>query len=40
VTPPELSKEERQLWQRLAELRGEETSKREPAVGELRRPEF
>jgi molecular chaperone DnaJ len=40
MTPPELSKEERQLWQRLAELRGEETSKRDPAPGELRRPEF
>jgi molecular chaperone DnaJ len=40
VTPDELSKEERQLWQRLGELRGEETSKRDPAVGQLRRPEF
>lgn len=40
VTPEELSREERKLWQRLAELRGEETSKREPATGELRRPEF
>jgi molecular chaperone DnaJ len=40
VTPAELSREERKLWQRLAELRGEDTSKREPAAGELRRPEF
>ena len=40
VTPGELSKEERQLWQRLSALRGEESSKREPAIGELRRPEF
>jgi molecular chaperone DnaJ len=40
VTPTELSKEERGLWTRLAELRGEQTTKREPAAGELRRPEF
>jgi len=40
VTPGELSKEERGLWERLAELRGEATSKRDPAQGDLRRPEF
>ena len=31
VTPADLSREERKLWERLAELRGERTSKREPA---------
>ena len=40
LTPGGLSKEERGLWERLAELRGEQTSKREPAVGDLRRPDF
>ena len=40
VTPGELSKEERGLWERLAELRGEATSKRDPAQADLRRPEF
>jgi molecular chaperone DnaJ len=40
VTPEHLSREERKLWERLAELRGETSSKREPAPGRLRRPEF
>jgi molecular chaperone DnaJ len=40
VTPTELSREERKLWERLAELRGERTSAREPAPARLRRPEF
>ena len=40
VTPTDLSREERKLWERLAELRGEHTSKREPAPAPLRRPEF
>ena len=40
VTPRDLSREERKPVERLAELRGEESSKREPADGELRRPEF
>jgi molecular chaperone DnaJ len=40
VTPTDLSREERKLWERLAELRGERTSKREPAPAPLRRPEF
>jgi molecular chaperone DnaJ len=39
-TPGELSREERSLWERLAEIRGEGTSKGEPARGTLRRPEF
>ena len=39
VTPTDLSREERKLLERLAELRGEATSKREPARGELRRPD-
>ena len=38
VTPSELSREEKKLLEQLAELRGE-TSKRDPARGELRRPE-
>ncbi len=40
VTPDDLSREERKLWERLAELRGEGSSKREPARARLRRPEF
>ena len=40
TTPGGLSKDERKVWERLAELRGEQTSKRDPARGELRRPEF
>jgi molecular chaperone DnaJ len=40
VTPDDLSREERKLWERLAELRGEGSSKREPAQARLRRPEF
>jgi molecular chaperone DnaJ len=39
VVPGDLSKEQRQLLETLAELRGERTSKREPASGRLRRPE-
>jgi molecular chaperone DnaJ len=37
--PSDPSKEERQLLERLAEVRDEQTSKREPARGTLRRPE-
>jgi molecular chaperone DnaJ len=40
VTPRALSTDERSLLERLAELRGEGTSRKEPARGELRRPEF
>jgi len=40
VTPEHLSREERKLWERLSELRGEQTSKHEPARARLRRPEF
>ena len=39
VTPHDLSREERKLVERLAELRGESTRK-DVAAGELRRPEF
>jgi molecular chaperone DnaJ len=39
VTPTALSREERKLVERLAELRQETTSKREPAPAELRRPD-
>jgi molecular chaperone DnaJ len=39
VTPTDLSREERKLFERFAELRGEETSKREPGHGDLRRPD-
>ena len=39
ITPTDLSREERKLVERLAELRGETTSKREPARTELRRPD-
>lgn len=38
VTPHGLSRDERKLYERLAELRGEKL--REPAPGTLRRPEF
>jgi molecular chaperone DnaJ len=38
VTPHDLSKEERRLYEQLAELRGEDP--RADATGELRRPEF
>ena len=38
VTPSQLSKEERRLLERLAELRGEDVGG--SARGELRRPEF
>jgi molecular chaperone DnaJ len=38
VTPTELSRDERQLYERLAELRGEDP--RRPADGSLRRPEY
>jgi molecular chaperone DnaJ len=37
--PAELTKDERQLVDRLAELRGERTSKRDPGRHELRRPD-
>jgi molecular chaperone DnaJ len=40
VTPERLSREERTLMTRLAELRGEVTSKHDPGQGDLRRPEF
>jgi molecular chaperone DnaJ len=39
VTPRAISREERKLLERLAELRDEATSKREPAPAELRRPD-
>jgi molecular chaperone DnaJ len=39
ITPTELSREERKLIEQLAELRGETTSKRDPALIELRRPD-
>jgi molecular chaperone DnaJ len=39
VTPTDLSREERKLLERLADLREEGTSKREPAPAELRRPD-
>jgi molecular chaperone DnaJ len=38
VTPTHLSKEERKLFERFAELRGHGSSRREPIEGELRRP--
>jgi molecular chaperone DnaJ len=38
VTPTHLSKEERRLFERFAELRGQGSSRREPIAGELRRP--
>ncbi len=39
VTPAGISREERKLFEQLAGLRGEETSKREPGHGKLRRPD-
>jgi molecular chaperone DnaJ len=39
ITPTDLSREEHKLLERLAELRGETTSKREPVRTELRRPD-
>jgi molecular chaperone DnaJ len=39
ITPTELSREERKLFERIAELRDEQTSKREPGRGDLRRPD-
>ena len=39
TTPTDLSREERNLLERLAKLRGETTSKREPARTELRAPD-
>ena len=38
VTPAHLSKEERGLFERFADLRGEGYSRREPIRGELRKP--
>jgi molecular chaperone DnaJ len=38
VTPTQLTRDERELYERLAELRGED--KRRPATGSLRRPEY
>ena len=38
VTPRELSRDERELYERLAELRGEDPKR--PATGSLRRPEY
>ncbi len=38
VTPTHLSKEERTLFERFADLRGNGRSRREPIEGELRRP--
>jgi molecular chaperone DnaJ len=40
VTPDDVSREERKLWERLSEIRGERTTKREPAAAKLRRPEY
>ena len=40
VTARDLSREERKLLEQLAGLRGESTSRKEPARGTLRRPEF
>jgi molecular chaperone DnaJ len=40
VTPRDLSSEERGLLEELGRLRGEDTTRREPARGDLRRPEF
>jgi molecular chaperone DnaJ len=39
ITPTDLSREERKLIEQLAQIRGEVTSKREPARTELRRPD-
>jgi molecular chaperone DnaJ len=38
-TPTDLSREQRKLFEQLASLRGETTSKHEPSRGELRRPD-
>jgi molecular chaperone DnaJ len=38
TTPTELGREERSMYERLAELRGERTSRHQPMKGELRRP--
>ena len=38
LTPTDLSRDERSLYQRLAEMRGEDPKR--PATGSLRRPEF
>jgi len=38
VTPTHLSKEERGMFERFADLRGEGSSRKEPIRGELRRP--
>ena len=40
LTPDDLSREERKLLERIAELRGEVTDRSHPSRGELRRPEF
>jgi molecular chaperone DnaJ len=40
VTARELSREERKLLEQLAELRGEQTSKKDPSRVRLRRPQF
>jgi molecular chaperone DnaJ len=40
VTPRDLSKEERRLYEQLAVIRGEDGGKRATAKGGLRRPEF
>ena len=40
VTPRDLAREERRLLEELAQLRGETTSRKDPARGTLRRPEF
>jgi molecular chaperone DnaJ len=39
VTPTDLSREERKLFEQLATIRGETSSKHEPARRELRRPD-
>ena len=39
-TPGELSREQRQLLEKLAELRGEASTDHDPVQGELRRPQF
>jgi molecular chaperone DnaJ len=39
TVPKDLSRAERKLLEELAEARGERTARKEPAVGELRRPE-
>jgi molecular chaperone DnaJ len=39
LTPADLSREERKLFEQLAALRGEESSRREPIHRDLRRPD-